>query len=42
MEANKEQSFDTRIRVSVPVIGVERDLRYDMKDPEYRGMYQYY
>lgn len=22
MEANKEQSFDTRIRVSVPVIGV--------------------
>ena len=42
MHANTEQCFDTWVRVNIPAIGIKRELNYDMKDPEYRGIYQYY
>ena len=41
MKANQEQCFDCNLRVNVPAIGVDRNMVYDMKDPEYRGIYQY-
>jgi hypothetical protein len=39
MNANQEQCFDTWIKIDVPVAGIKRDFMYDMKDPEYRGVY---
>jgi hypothetical protein len=42
MRANQEQCFDTWLRANIPAINVKRELNYDMKDPEYRGVYQYY
>jgi type I protein arginine methyltransferase len=43
LKANKEQAFDTEMRVKIPEINVSRmNSDFDMKDPEYRGCYKSY
>eukprot|EP00347_Sterkiella_histriomuscorum_P014659 403360038 len=42
MRANKEQTFDVSIDVQIPILNINSVNTFDMKDPEYRGVYQNY
>ena len=40
MIANNEQSFDVSISASIPILNLSSGNQIDLKDPEYRGVYE--
>jgi len=42
LKANKEQSFDVDLFVEVAAQNIKQACSYDMKDPEYRGVFSNY